>query len=90
MARRGNFRGSGARGNVDPVVIEMLRGITARLKAIEMDQRRGRHVEDVSDAEEEEVASEELGVNPPTNDLDNERFIKSLTRVNTTQYHTTL
>lgn len=58
MAQR-NARGGGARGNVDPIVMEMLRGIAAQLELFEMAQRRGRHVEDVSNDEEEVEVGEE-------------------------------
>lgn len=80
MAQRIAING-GAHGNVDPSMMEMLRGIATQLEVVEMTQRRGQHVEDVSDDEEEVV--EEQGANPLTNDLDEERFIRALSRVNT-------
>lgn len=52
MARRGNIN-AGVCRNADPVMMEMLRGIAARLEAVEMAQRRAQHVEDVREDEEE-------------------------------------
>lgn len=56
------------------------------MEAIEKSQRRGRHVEDVSD-DEEEVAREQ-GEKPVINDLDEERFIRAFSRENTIPHFT--
>lgn len=71
-------------------MIELLRGIAVRFEAIKMAQRRGRHVEDVSEDKEEEVATREQGANPSTNDPDEERFIRALSRENTRPHFTPL
>lgn len=65
--------------------MEMLSRIEARLEVVEETQIRGWHVEDVCADEEEEVVGEH-GENIPTNDLDEERFIRALTRENIRSY----
>lgn len=80
MARR-NARNGGVHGNANPTMMEMLRGIVAQLEVVETSQRRGQHVEDVSEDLEEEVAGEQVE-NLQVNDPDEERFIKPLSRVN--------
>lgn len=69
-------------GNVDPAVMEILRGNIAQLEVVEMAQRRGQHVKYVSD-EEEEVEVGEVGANQSVTDLKEERFLRVLTQVNT-------
>lgn len=82
MAGSRNGRGNGARGNANSAMMEMLRGIVARLDAIEMTQRRGRPVDVVSDEEVEEKEGREREDQPGL-DQGEERFIKALTRANT-------
>lgn len=47
-----------AHENADLAMMEILRGIATWLEAIEMTQRRGGYIEDVSDDEGEEVVDE--------------------------------
>lgn len=70
MVQRGN-RNGGAHGNAHPIVMEVLRGIATRLEVVEIAQRIGRHIEDVSEDEEEEALPEQVA-NPPEIDLDEE------------------
>lgn len=66
------------RGNGDNVIMDMLRQIIARLKAVERAQGRGVHLEDVSD--DEEVAP---NMNPkPKVERDEERILRVLSRKN--------
>lgn len=82
MAYRGHVRrGRGPRG-AEPEVVEALIAITARLEAIEMAQRRGVHIEDISEDEEERVVERGDKVNQPELDQGEERFIKAITRIN--------
>ena len=65
------------RGNIDNGILDMLKLILVRLEVIEIAQRRGIHIEDVSD--EEEVAT----LNPkPKVDENEERLLRTLNRVN--------
>lgn len=82
-------RNGEACGNANPIVMEMLHGIATQLEVIETVQRRGQHVEDVSDDEEEEVAREQ-GENPLVNDSDEERFIRAFSTENTKPHFTPL
>ena len=68
-----------SRGNkVDNSILDQLRKIAARLDAMEIAQRRGEHLDDVSD--DEEVATNH---NPELKeDLDEERLLQVLSREN--------
>ena len=69
-------RGRG--NNVDNAILDHLRQIVARLDAVETTQRRGAHLEDVSD---DEVATQNH--NPePEEDQDEERLLRVFSREN--------
>lgn len=66
------------RGNVDNVVLDTLRQIAARLDVVETTQRRGVHLDDVSD-------DESAAPNPnlePEEDQDEARLLRVLSRAN--------
>ena len=64
--------------NVDNAILDQLRQIAARLDAVETAQRRGAHLEDVSD--DEAVVPNH---NPePEEDRDEERLLRVLSREN--------
>jgi hypothetical protein len=66
------------RGNVDNAILDTLRQIATRLVAVETAQRRGAHLDDVSD--DEAVAP---NPNPePEQDQDEARFLRVLSREN--------
>ena len=69
-------RGRG--NNVDNAILDWLRQIAAKLDVVETTQRRGAHLEDVSD---DEVAAPNY--NPePEHDQDKERLLQVLSREN--------
>ena len=64
------------RGNVDNAILDQLRQIAAKLDVVEIDQRRGSHLDDVSDDEVVET-------NPnwePKEDQDEERLLRVLSQ----------
>ena len=64
------------RGNVDTIIMDMLRQIAARLDVVEIAQRRGAHLDDVSD-------NEAMTPNPNLNleeDQNEERLLRVLSR----------
>ena len=64
------------RGNFDNAILDTLRQITARLDVVETTQRRGAHLDDVSD--DEVVAP---NPNPePKEDQGEERLLRVLSR----------
>ena len=66
------------RGNADNAILDTLRQIAARLDAVETAQRRGAHLDDVSD--DEAVAP---NPNPePEEDQDEARLMRVLSRAN--------
>ena len=66
----------GRGNNVDNSILDQLRQIVARLDVVEIAQRRGVHLEDVSD---DEVATQNH--NPePEEDQDEERLLRVLSR----------
>ena len=68
----------GRENNVDNDILDQLRQIIARLDVVEIAQRRGAHLDDVSD--DEALA---LNHNPePEGDQDEERLLRVLSRVN--------
>ena len=66
------------RGNIDNSILDQLRQITARLDHVEIAQRRGAHLDDVSD-EEEASPNHNL---EPEEDKDEERLLRVLSREN--------
>ena len=66
------------RGNVDNAILDQLRQITARLDVVKIAQRRGVHLEDVSD---NEVVDPNHNLKPKE-DQDEERLLRVLTREN--------
>lgn len=58
------------------------------MEVVEIAQRRGRHIEDVSEDEGEEAPVEQ--VNPSAVDPDEERFLRVLSRANTKPHFTPL
>ena len=68
------FRG---RGNVDNAILDTLRQIVAKLDVVEIAQRRGAHLDDVSD-DEEATPNHNL---EPEEDQDEEILLRVLTRV---------
>ena len=64
--------------NIDNSILDQLRQITARLDATETTQRRGAHLEDVSD---DEVARPNPNLEPEE-DQDEERLLQVLSRAN--------
>ena len=66
------------RGNANNAILDQLRQIAARLDVVEIAQRRGAHIDDVSD---DEVATPNH--NPkPEEDQDEERLLRVLSREN--------
>jgi hypothetical protein len=66
------------RGNVDNAILDTLRQIATRLDAMEIAQRRGPHLNDVSD-------DEAIAPNPnpkPKEDQDEARLLRVLSREN--------
>ena len=64
------------RRNVDNAILDQLRQIAARLDAVEIAQRRGAHLDDVGDDEEEAPNH-----NPKLEeDQDEERLLRVLSR----------
>ncbi len=46
MDHKGNYRGG--RRDPNPIFLDMLRQVVVRLEVVETTQRRGQHIEDVS------------------------------------------